>query len=146
MAWTRQIAGLVHDDVSWISPAFAEVECGNPSRNARRDVHDGAAGKVDGSHGAQIEEEAVCGPHPVADRAVDEQAPEGDEDRIALEVHPLGEGAGNQRRRDDGELALEHGEDILGNLGGHDGVIDALQLENICCPSRQNRQGCRVRS
>ena len=72
-----------------------------------------------------LEQEAVGRPDPVAERAVDEEAPQRDEDGVAAEPDALGEGAGDQRRRDDRELALEHGEHEIRDAVAADGAVDA---------------------
>ena len=75
-------------------------------------------------------------PDPVAQRVVDQQAPEGDEDAVGAEADALGEGPGDQRRRDDRELALEHREHVLGHVVRvHDLVIDAPQEEQAGVPA-----------
>ena len=67
-----------------------------------------------------VAEEAAA-PHPVGDRAVDEDRPQAHEPQHRRELHAVGEGAGDQRRGDDGEGHLEHHEDRLGN-GARDGI------------------------
>jgi hypothetical protein len=58
----------------------------------------------------------------VAQRRVDERAPKDDEDEKGREAHALGEGAGDERRGDDGEHALEDHEDHVRQVGG-DGLV-----------------------
>ena len=76
-------------------------------RDQRRDrgvhVHDGAAGEVERAHVGQ----PAAAPHPVRDRAVDDQRPQRDEHHVGGEAHPLDDRAGDQRRRDDAERALD---------------------------------------
>ena len=50
-------------------------------------MHDGATGEVDGVQAARAEEAAT--PHPVRERAVDQERPEADEDEVAAEAHPI---------------------------------------------------------
>ena len=68
-------------------------------------MHDGAAGKVE--H-APLKEPAIRRPHPMGQGAVDESCPQHDEDDVAAKAHAFGDGARDERRRDDGELALKH--------------------------------------
>ena len=74
-------------------------------------VHDEAAGEV---HDATVAEPAAA-PDPVADRRVHHQQPESAEDEYRLELDPLHVGADDQRRCDDRERHLEHGEGDLGD-------------------------------
>ena len=60
-------------------------------------------------------EEAVRSPHPMRDRRIDEDRPQADEPQHGRELHALGEGAGDQRRRDDREGHLEADVDGLGD-------------------------------
>ena len=84
--------------------ARAQHDRRHKGRDAGVDVHDGAAGKVER---APREEPAVRRPHPVADRAVDHQRPQRDEQQVGAEAHALDDGAGDQRGGDDREGALE---------------------------------------
>ena len=77
-------------------------------REARGHVHDRAAGEVE--H-APLPQEALRMPRPMRQRAVDEDAEQADEHQIGREAHALGKRAGDQRRRDDGELQLKHREE-----------------------------------
>ncbi len=83
-------------------------------RKAGRHVHDGAAGKVE--H-APLVQEAVRVPRPVRERGIDEDREQAHEEHIARESHPLGERAGDQRRRNDRELQLEQREEDERNRG-----------------------------
>ena len=61
-----------------------------------------------------------------AKRAVDQRAPQDHEHDHRAELHPLGKGPADQRRRDDEEHALEehvgqHGDRQAG-IQGHDGL------------------------
>ena len=73
-------------------------------------MDDGAAGEVER---AEVAQPAADAPDPVRHRRVDERRPEQAEDDERLEALALGEGAGDQRRRDDGEHHLE----------GHEGRV-----------------------
>ncbi len=72
------------------------------ARDAGIDVHHRAAGEVE--HAGRPQETAA--PDPVGDRAIDQDVPERHEQQEARELHPLGEGAGDQGRGDDGEGQL----------------------------------------
>ena len=94
--------------------ALAEHERGDQRRDAGGDVHDRAAGEVER---AQLVEPAAGAPDPVRDRVVDERRPEQAEEHERLEALALGERAGDQRRRDDGEHHLEDHEGWCGIVG-----------------------------
>ena len=78
--------------------------------NARGPVHDRAAGEVEDAVGTNP---AAVAPHPVGHRVIDERGPQQGEEHVGAELHPLDEGAGDERRGDDGELELEHHEGQL---------------------------------
>ena len=94
----------------WLLPA--QDHGSGQGRKARRHVDHGAAGKV--LH-APLEEHSLGMPGPVRQRAVDQEAPQHQEQKICRKPHTLGERAGDQGRRDDRELELEHREDQQGN-------------------------------
>ena len=75
---------------------------GDQRGDAGVDVHDRAAGEVERAH---LREPAAA-PHPVRDRAVDDERPQRDEHHVGREAHALDDRAGDQRRRDDRERAL----------------------------------------
>ena len=88
------------------------------------DVDGGAAGEVQGIDAGALASEverrepAPSGEDPVGHGVVDEERPEEHEDEKSAELGPLGEGAGNQGRRDDGEHHLEYHERLVGYGGG----------------------------
>jgi hypothetical protein len=57
-------------------------------------------------------------PHHVRHREVHEEHPQDGEHHHGAKAHALGERAGNQRRRDDGEHELVDHERLVGNGGG----------------------------
>ncbi len=77
-------------------------------------MHHGAAGIVE--H-APVAEEAAA-PNPMGDRRVDHDGPQAHEPHHRRELHAFGEGAGDQRRGDDGEGHLKAHEDRFGNRLG----------------------------
>ena len=101
-------AELVHAEAA----AGAHDEGGGEGRHARAEVDHAAAREVER---AGHVEEAVGRPGPVRHHAVDDEVPEEDEDDHAGELHPFRDGAVYDGRRDDGEHALEHHEDGLGD-------------------------------
>ena len=82
--------------------ALADHEHRGQSGVAGAHVHHGAAGEVE--HAALGQPAAA--PDPVDEGDVDDDAPEHQEPEIALELDAVGEGAGDERRRDDGEHLL----------------------------------------
>ena len=124
-----------------VAVAGAQEEGQGQAGHARGDVHYGASGEVDGPLGAQVEEVAVRGPDPVAERAVDEEHPERDEGQPAPEGDALGHGSGDEGGRDDRELALEHGEGVFGYARGQDRVVDAPQQDETLAPADEAPQG-----
>ena len=48
----------------------------------------------------------TASPNPMANGTVDKRRPQDEEDHVRAELHPLREGARNQRRGDDGEHPL----------------------------------------
>ena len=125
----------------------AQVQHRDQAADARRDVHDRAPGEVDCP---QLEQEALRArsrrPHPVAQRAVDQQAPERDEDAVAAEPHALGEGARDERRGDDRELALEHREHQVRDAVAADGPVDAVEEHEARVPADPAAQDVRPES
>ena len=115
--------------------ALAEADRAHQAGDAGVDVHHRAAGEVehlDHGVGIAVGEEAVRSPDPVRDRRVDEDRPQADEPQHGRELHALGEGAGDQRRRDDREGHLEADVDGLGDrrrqrFGIADAVRDVAQ-------------------
>ena len=77
------------------------------ARHAGADVDDGAAGEVER---AELEQPAVDRPDPVGQRRVDEDRPQDREEDEGAEPLALGEGAGDERRRDRREHQLERRE------------------------------------
>jgi len=107
----HKIVGMHH--IARITSAATKIKSSHQRGDARRDMHNRAAGKVNCARCAKIEKEAIGSPHPVADRAVDNNAPECNEHGIAAKVHPLGKRARNQRGVMIAKLALEHGKHII---------------------------------
>ena len=93
-----------------VAAALAEHDRADERGDARGDVHDGAAGEVER---AELLQPAAVAPDPVGERVVDEGRPEHGEQQEGRELHALGEGAGDQRRRDDGEHHLEQHEHLM---------------------------------
>ena len=94
----------------WPGPvvlALAEHDRAHQAGNAGIDVHHGAAGEVEHlTRRPSCRQEAVR-PRPNARSGIDEDRPQAHEPQHRREFHALGEGAGDQRRRDDGEGHLE---------------------------------------
>ena len=86
----------------WILAAVADRDGARHGGHRRVDVHDGAAREVERAHLRQ----PAAAPHPVRDRRVDDDAPEGDEEDVGGEAHPLDDRAGDKRGGDDGERCL----------------------------------------
>jgi len=114
-----------------ITEAFAEIDGGDERGDAGSDVDDGAAGEVErGNVAAAGIEESADAPDHVGHGAIDEQRPEGEKDGHGAELHAFGEGAGDERRRDDGKHELVDHVGLLGDGGGVVGVgseADAAQ-------------------
>ena len=124
-----------------VAAASAQVERGDEAADAGRDVHDGATREVDGP---ELEQEAIRRPDPVRQRAVHEHAPQGDEDDVAAEPDALGEGARDEGRGDDGELALEHGEHEVGDAVAADRAVDAAEEHEPRIPADPAAQRVRA--
>jgi hypothetical protein len=73
-----------------------------------------AAGEVE--HTPLLEEAST--PHPMGNRAIDEEMPDGKEDEHRGHLHALRVGAGGDGRGDDRKGELEHYEDGFGD-GAH---------------------------
>ena len=99
-------------------------------------VHDRAAGEVERAHVG----EPAAAPDPVAERAVDQERPQRDEHDVGGEAHPLDDGAGDERRRDDRERALEAHEQQVRDrplLGEPDAVQEDRECRrSSCCPAQ----------
>src|SRR5690606_15064210 len=91
--------------------------------------------EVDRAGCAEVEKKTVACPYPVCKRIVDEHTPEGNEPAIGFERNSLCKSTGDKGRGDDGELGLEHREDILGYAAFEDTFIDAAQQKVIGVPS-----------
>ncbi len=76
-------------------------------RHTGTDVDDRSTGKV---HDAHLGQPATLSPDPVADRRVDEEAPQQGEQDESLEALALCKGTDDEGRRDDREHHLEQGE------------------------------------
>ena len=105
-------------------------------------VYDEAAGEVED---APFRKETAA-PDPVHDRHVDEEAPKDEELQVALEVHAIGKGAGDERRGDDGEHLLEYevgeGGDVRRLWFGctptpRRKTHEKLPMTPPCCPRKQ---------
>ena len=94
---------------AWEAAARTHNRSGHQSRHACSNVNNCAAGKVDGADLTKGTDVSTA-PNHLAHGAVDEQAPKQGEPEPGLEVDPLHKGAGNKRRGDDREHALEKGE------------------------------------
>ena len=107
---------------------LADDDGGHQRRDARVDVHDRAAGEVERAHLRQ----PAAAPHPVRDRAVDDERPQRDEHHVRREAHALDDGAGDQRRRDDGRTSpwIAHEEQVRNR---------ALRLEADAAQERPRR-------
>ncbi len=101
------------DRLGAIALATTQEDGADQPRDARVDVNDRAACEVQHAGGAQ----EAAAPDPVADGRIDQQRPQGREQQQTGIFHPLGEGAGDQGRGDDGEGHLEGDEQIFGNAG-----------------------------
>jgi len=109
--------------------AAANHEHRSQRRESAAHVNDHPAGEVEHAVGGEV----AAAPGHVRQRQVDEEAPEDEKDQVARELHPVGEGAGDQRRSDDGEH-LEVAE--MGKCGdagrpGPGRLADATQREPV---------------
>ena len=80
---------------SRITKALAEIERADQGRDARGDVHDGAAGEIERREApAQAAfKQAALAPDHVRHRGVDHERPQDHEQQHRAELHALGEGA-----------------------------------------------------
>ena len=85
---------------------FAQDDRRHETRHARQNVHDGTAGEVQCTE--RLEPTNVA-PHPVSHGIVADSRPDEDEDHVGNELHATDDGAGDERRRDDGEGTLVGG-------------------------------------
>ena len=117
----------------------------NDAQNQRRPtgghVHHGAAGEIDrfdlGVRVPDAVHEAVDAPDHVGEREINDEHPERDEQQDRGELHAFGDGADDQRRSDDREHQLIHGEHVVRNPGGVIGVgirIHALEKRQSKVP------------
>ena len=101
-----------------VAEALAQIERADQRRDAAGDVDHRAAGEVErGNAAAGGVEQAADAPDHVRHRAVDKQRPEREKHGHGAELHALGKGAGDERRRDDGEHELVDHVGLLGNGG-----------------------------
>ena len=92
-------------------PPPAHVEHRGKGSQAGDVVDDDAAGEVEHAPGLQ----EAAAPHHVHEGEVDEEQPRRQEEHVGLEADPVGEGAGDEGRGDDGEHHLVGDEDELGD-------------------------------
>ena len=108
-----------------------QKECACQCCHTRRGMHHNAARKV---HYAPLAEQPLGVPCAVRQGAIDEQAKQNHEHEIGGELHPLGKGARNERRRNDGKLHLKQGKQCQ-RYGGCQGCISfgsyALEHEEV---------------
>src|SRR5262249_21359967 len=78
--------GVGLQDVQRIADALADVECTDEGGSARGDVHDGAAGEVDGADGVIADAEPAAAPDPVCEGTVDNDGPEDHEQGVGAEL------------------------------------------------------------
>ena len=95
-----------------VAAPLAHHQGGHQPGDAGVDVHDGAAREIEDAHLVEV---AAGTPHPMCDRRVDEDRPQADEPQQGGEFHAVGEGAADQRRRDDREGHLEAHVDRFGD-------------------------------
>ena len=92
--------------VGAVTDALAQHDAGNKRRRARVQMHHGAAGIIEGAERAQ----KTAAPHPMGNRAIDQQQPQPHQPQEGGKFHPVGQRARDQRRRDDREGHLKGGE------------------------------------
>ena len=126
-----------HDGVS-LAPvvALAYHEAHDECRYAGVDVHHGASGKVDGSHLLQ----KSAAPHPVSHRQIGYDDPQNDEHHVALELDSFGKCSENERRGDECEHALEHGECHFGYARRHYAVCRYAVHERLVQSAHEEPQ------
>ncbi len=127
------------------APTLAENEAEHERRPPRRHVHDRSAREVDGvDRRARVPDavhHSIDAPDHVGEREVDEDHPPHDERHDRGVFHSLGDGAHDERRRDDREHELVHREDALRHPGAVVGVrrgADAVQ-ERVLQPAQHRR-------
>jgi hypothetical protein len=102
-----------------VSPAepFSRADYQHPGQGGHTAgcVDHQSAGKI---HHPETAKPAAAGPNPVTDRVVHQNGPQQRKSHKGHKPHPFGEGAGDQRRGDDGEHALVDHEHCLGNGRG----------------------------
>ena len=106
--------------------ALADHEGCDEAGDAGIDMNDRAAGEIKDA----VIAEKTAAPDPMGDRAIDEDQPGRDEPQQCGELHAVGEGAADQRRRDDREGELEHHEQHLGDRAGQRIDPDAGQHQD----------------
>ena len=107
----RQRHAVGQDRLPAVVLAGAEHERGHERGGAGVDVDDRPPREVERAHPG----EPAAAPHPVRHRSVDEEAPQGDEGEVGAEAHPLHDGPGHERRRDDREGRLVGHEQQMGD-------------------------------
>ena len=110
---------------------LAQEQGADQARDAGVDVHHRPAGEV--QHVVLAAQEAAA-PDPVRDRRIDQQVPERHEQQEPGELHPLGEGAGDQGGRDDREGELVGEVEVLGQaLGAAVGGVGPTPFSMKAC-------------
>ena len=94
--------------------AFADHQGRHQGGDPGVDVNHRATGEVEHPH---VLQKAAYAPDPVGNGIVHEGRPQQGEDQERGELHPLGERADDQGRRDDREHGLKDHEDLVRNRG-----------------------------
>ena len=111
-----------------VDPAAAQHDRAGERCETRGHVHDGSACEI--KH-APLAQQPVGMPRHVRERRVDEQGEQHQEQDVSGEAHPLREPAGDERRRDDRELELEHREQRQRNGGRELGCVEPPTPSNM---------------
>ncbi len=93
--------------------ARAEHQGADQTRDAGVDVHHRAAGEVQHAPGSEV----AAAPDLMADRGIDDQMPQAEEEQGGGELHPLGERPRDQGRGDDGEGQLVGDPEVFRQAG-----------------------------
>ena len=116
-----------------VAGARTDDQRAHKGRDTGVEVDDGSSGEIQRT---EAEQQAVRIPHHVGNREIDEGHPERHEQDHRRELHTLGEGADDQRRRDAGEGHLEGDVDIFRQdhalrEGGDRGVLMDPHQEDL---------------
>ena len=130
----------------FISAAFSKKERKDKSADAGADVYDVSAGKI---HRTDCGEKTALSPYHMRQRVIDDQRPQGCEQKQCFEFHTAHQGTCDQSRCDHGKHHLKGAEDQMRKIfcvrtGFHADAVQAEPAEISDDPQMVAAEGQRI--